>query len=79
MRRLLSMVASLPASAVIAVVRAYQLLISPWLGRRCRFEPSCSRYMIEAVQKYGCLYGMAKGVARICRCHPWHPGGFDPP
>lgn len=79
MLRLWTAATSLPASLVILIVRVYQLTISPWLGRRCRFEPSCSRYMIEAVQKYGCLHGTAKGVVRICRCHPWHPGGWDPP
>jgi putative membrane protein insertion efficiency factor len=79
LRRLRAAAASLPATLVILVVRGYQLTISPLLGRRCRFEPSCSRYMIEAVRKYGCLRGTAKGVARICRCHPWHPGGWDPP
>jgi len=70
---------SLPATAVIAAVRGYQLLVSPWIGPCCRFQPSCSRYMIAAVEKYGCLRGVAKGVARIARCHPWHPGGWDPP
>jgi putative membrane protein insertion efficiency factor len=78
-RRLLHIATSLPALAIIALVRGYQLAISPLIGRRCRFEPTCSRYMIEAVRKYGCIVGTAKGVARICRCHPWHPGGYDPP
>jgi putative membrane protein insertion efficiency factor len=75
----LKIAASLPALAVIALVRSYQFAVSPLIGRRCRFEPTCSHYMIEAVRKYGCLVGTAKGVARICRCHPWHPGGYDPP
>lgn len=79
LRRAWMAATSLPAAIVILFVRCYQLTVSPLLGRRCRFEPSCSRYMIEAVQKYGCLRGSAKGVARICRCHPWHPGGWDPP
>jgi len=72
-------VLALPARLAIGVVRIYQWTLSPLLGRRCRFEPSCSRYFIGAVEKYGLLRGGAKGIARICRCHPWHPGGYDPP
>lgn len=78
-KNVLRFVLALPAHAAIALVRVYQWTISPLLGPRCRFEPSCSRYFIGAVQKYGLLRGGAKGVARICRCHPWHPGGYDPP
>jgi len=74
-----SQIAHLPALTLIALVRVYQWLISPLLGRHCRFEPSCSQYFIEAVRKYGVIRGAAKGVWRICRCHPWHPGGYDPP
>lgn len=77
--RLLHALTSLPAQCVILLVRAYQFFISPLLGRNCRFEPTCSRYMIESVQKYGVLRGTAKGIARIGRCHPWHRGGYDPP
>ena len=68
-----------PARALIAMVRAYQYLLSPLLGRHCRFEPTCSVYFIEAVRKYGAIRGSLKGVWRICRCHPFHPGGYDPP
>lgn len=69
----------LPTRAVILTVRFYQLAISPWLGQNCRFIPSCSAYMIEAVEKYGAVRGVLKGLARIGRCHPFHPGGYDPP
>ncbi|MDX1965809.1 MAG: membrane protein insertion efficiency factor YidD [Planctomycetaceae bacterium] len=69
----------LPARTVILTVRFYQLAISPWLGQNCRFVPSCSAYMIEAVGKYGAVRGVLKGLARIGRCHPFHPGGYDPP
>lgn len=72
-------VVRLPALAAIGCVRIYQYTLSPLIGPVCRFEPSCSRYFIGAVEKYGLLRGGAKGVARICRCHPWHPGGYDPP
>jgi putative membrane protein insertion efficiency factor len=68
-----------PQLVLIALVRLYQSLISPLLGPRCRFHPSCSEYFILAVRKYGVLRGASKGVWRICRCHPWHPGGYDPP
>ena len=69
----------LPAASLIGLARAYQWLISPMLGPHCRFEPSCSAYFVEAVRKYGAVRGSCRGLLRICRCHPWHPGGYDPP
>jgi putative membrane protein insertion efficiency factor len=69
----------LPGWALIGAVRLYQLLLSPLLGRHCRFEPTCSAYFILAVRKYGAARGAWRGVCRICRCHPGHPGGYDPP
>ena len=51
----------------------------PSLGRRCRFYPSCSEYFIGAVRKYGAISGSLRGIWRICRCHPFNPGGYDPP
>jgi putative membrane protein insertion efficiency factor len=68
-----------PGELVIALVRLYQWTLSPLIGRQCRFQPTCSQYMIEAVRKYGLVRGVAKGVWRICRCHPFARGGFDPP
>lgn len=59
-------------------VHLYQWTISPLLGNRCRFEPSCSHYAIAALQKKGLLIGIWLTVRRVCRCHPWHPGGYDP-
>lgn len=59
-------------------IRGYQLTISPYLGATCRFEPSCSRYTLEAVERYGVLRGLWLGLRRIGRCHPFHAGGFDP-
>ncbi len=64
---------------LIALIRVYQYTLSPLLGNACRFEPSCSRYMVGALRKYGPVRGFARGVSRVCRCHPWNPGGFDPP
>ena len=78
MRRLLSFIASLPARAVIGLVRLYQITLSPWMGRGCRYLPTCSEYMIEAVARYGALRGGLKGLGRICRCHPWGGSGYDP-
>jgi putative membrane protein insertion efficiency factor len=69
----------LPAWGLIGMVRVYQWTLSPLIGRHCRFEPSCSAYFIESVRKYGAIKGSWRGVLRICRCHPWHPGGYDPP
>jgi len=69
----------LPAKAVIAFVRLYQLTLSPLLGRQCRFQPTCSHYMIGAVEKYGVLRGVPMGLWRILRCNPLCKGGYDPP
>lgn len=69
----------LPGRVMILMVRMYQICISPWLGKNCRFQPTCSAYFIEAVQKYGAIRGGLKGTIRICKCHPFHPGGYDPP
>lgn len=60
------------------LIRAYQYLLSPWLGSRCRFTPSCSQYLLEALERHGVVRGLLLGVRRLARCHPWHPGGFDP-
>jgi len=67
------------AALLIALVRVYQLAISPLLGQRCRFQPTCSNYCIEAIRRYGVIRGCWKAACRIARCHPWHPGGYDPP
>jgi uncharacterized protein len=63
---------------LISLLRLYAYLISPMLGNRCRFHPSCSRYAIEAVKRHGAARGTLLAVGRLSRCHPWHPGGFDP-
>jgi len=63
---------------LVILIRFYQYAISPYLGRRCRYFPSCSEYTVEAVQKHGACKGGWLGAKRICRCHPWHPGGYDP-
>jgi putative membrane protein insertion efficiency factor len=63
---------------LVLLIRAYQLAISPMLGNRCRFYPSCSDYSMEALKRHGLLRGLWLGARRIGRCHPWHPGGYDP-
>ncbi len=69
----------LPRTLLIAAARVYQWTLSPFIGRQCRFQPTCSNYFIEAVQKYGAVRGLCLGILRIARCHPFHPGGYDPP
>jgi putative membrane protein insertion efficiency factor len=63
---------------LLCSIRFYQYGISPFLGSRCRFFPSCSEYAAEAIEKYGALKGLYYGMKRILRCNPWNPGGVDP-
>ncbi|SFC73237.1 membrane protein insertion efficiency factor YidD [Massilia yuzhufengensis] len=58
-------------------LRGYQLLLSPMLGQKCRFYPTCSNYAIEALRVHGAARGSLLAARRVCRCHPWHPGGVD--
>jgi putative membrane protein insertion efficiency factor len=67
----------MPRRAVVALIRVYQLLASPFPSP-CRFAPTCSMYTIEAVRRYGALRGCWLGMRRILRCHPFHSGGYDP-
>jgi putative membrane protein insertion efficiency factor len=62
----------------IYAIRAYQVAISPFLPPSCRFHPTCSHYGAEAVEKYGAIKGAWLAVKRLAKCHPFHPGGFDP-
>lgn len=67
------------ARALLLIIRLYQLTLSPLLGPACRFEPSCSRYTAECIRRHGPWRGTWLGLKRIARCHPFHPGGYDPP
>lgn len=67
------------SAVVIGIVLAYRACIRPLLPPLCRFDPSCSEYMIQAVKKYGPVSGAFRGMWRICRCNPWSEGGHDPP
>ncbi len=62
----------------LLLIRAYQLAISPMLGNRCRFHPSCSDYSMDALRRHGLFKGLWLAARRVGRCHPWHPGGYDP-
>jgi putative membrane protein insertion efficiency factor len=81
------MVSCMLVRIVVAVLRLYQRTLSPllgWLlgapsGRICRFEPSCSRYAVAALEAHGLLRGGLLSIVRLCKCHPFHPGGYDPP
>ncbi|HAQ50894.1 MAG TPA: membrane protein insertion efficiency factor YidD [Gammaproteobacteria bacterium] len=66
------------AKGLIGLVKLYQYIISPLLGPRCRFSPTCSQYMIDAIQRFGVIRGLILGLRRLLRCHPWHIGGHDP-
>ena len=66
------------ARILIGLVRAYQLVLSPLLGPRCRFQPTCSHYAIEAFRRFGMIKGSWLAVKRVLKCHPLNPGGDDP-
>lgn len=65
-------------TALILLVKGYRLLLSPWLGSQCRFEPTCSAYALVALERHGALVGTYFTVRRLARCHPWCQGGADP-
>ena len=72
-------VRSAASAALIMLVRSYQAMLSPLLGRQCRFVPTCSNYFLAAVERYGPWRGAAKGLWRVLRCHPFGGAGHDPP
>lgn len=69
---------SLPRRVLLALVRAYRFFLKPWLGNVCRFEPSCSQYALDALNRHGAARGSALVAGRLLRCHPWCEGGLDP-
>ncbi len=75
----LSGIISVSASyLLVALIKAYKLVLSPWLGQNCRFQPGCANYMMEAIQIHGPVKGVWLGVKRIGRCHPGCKAGYDP-
>lgn len=66
------------ARILVWIVKAYQLVLSPFFGQQCRFYPTCSQYSVEAIQKHGALLGSYYTIRRLLRCHPWCEGGHDP-
>lgn len=66
------------AKLLVALIQAYRYTLSPMLGRNCRFFPSCSEYALDALRRHGAVRGTWLAMRRVARCHPWHPGGFDP-
>jgi putative membrane protein insertion efficiency factor len=79
MASLRSRAPGLASTLLLGFIRLYQLTLSPFIGRSCRFEPSCSRYTAACIAEHGALRGSWLGMRRIARCHPFHPGGYDPP
>ena len=67
------------ATLLVWLIRLYQRTLSPLLGNVCRFEPSCSRYAVACLQSHGAMRGSLLSFVRVCKCHPFHPGGYDPP
>jgi hypothetical protein len=67
-----------PRALVVGLLRIYQKLVSPNLGANCRYQPTCSQYAAEAIERFGVIRGSWLGVKRIGRCHPLRPGGYDP-
>ncbi|EEA84252.1 conserved hypothetical protein YidD [Peptacetobacter hiranonis DSM 13275] len=77
-RNYIDKIGKLLAKGCIVLVRFYQKYISPLKGPTCRFYPTCSQYSIEAFKKYGFLKGLYLTIRRVSKCHPFHPGGYDP-
>ena len=77
MNRMIAFVTLLPSNACVVVLRAYRAAISPLYGNVCRYYPSCSSYMLQAIQRHGVVKGSWLGIRRIGRCHPWSAGGVD--
>jgi putative membrane protein insertion efficiency factor len=68
----------LPQRLLVLLVQGYRLLLKPWLGNACRFEPTCSAYALQALERHGAVAGSALSAGRVLRCHPWCDGGCDP-
>ena len=78
MSRLLAAISRLPQHLLVGLVQGYRLLLKPWLGNACRFEPTCSAYALQALDQHGALVGATLSAGRVLRCNPWCDGGCDP-
>lgn len=78
LRRVARAIMRLPQKILVTLVKGYRLLLSPWLGSSCRFEPTCSAYSLQALQQHGATKGSYLTLYRLVRCHPWCNGGYDP-
>ncbi len=78
MKPFLATLYRLPQTVLMGLVKGYRLLLSPWLGSACRFEPTCSAYSLQALQEYGAVRGTYMTLHRLVRCQPWCDGGHDP-
>jgi uncharacterized protein len=76
--RMAALLARMVGGAMILLIRVYQVVFSPLMGRCCRYEPSCSVYAVEAIRQHGCWRGAGLAARRLLRCHPFHAGGWDP-
>jgi putative membrane protein insertion efficiency factor len=76
--RIIHHIVRLPQRLLMLLVQGYRLLLKPWLGNACRFEPTCSAYALQALQQHGALVGSTLAATRVLRCHPWCDGGCDP-
>jgi putative membrane protein insertion efficiency factor len=72
------MTLNIARALALKIVRAYKIVVSPWLPAACRFTPTCSEYACEAIEHYGVIHGVSRAIGRLLRCHPLHRGGFDP-
>jgi len=71
-------ISELISKTITGLIIIYQRFLSPVLPRTCRFFPTCSEYAVQAINKYGILKGLGKSIIRLSKCHPYHPGGYDP-
>ena len=77
LKQTLALLADAPRRLMVAIVKAYRLLLKPWLGNACRFEPTCSQYALTALERHGAIAGGSLAAGRLLRCHPWCEGGCD--
>ena len=78
MKKVLDFIIKLPANILILLIKIYQLTLSPFIGRNCRYTPTCSNYGIEAIRKYGAIKGGWLTIKRVASCNPWGGSGYDP-